>query len=86
MSRKEFKTKAYPIILEAILRATNGDNVQILVGSCGELQEAINMVSTIVSETDVTTLGYSKIALSNNAVVNISLNKQDGYNATLEIV
>lgn len=86
MSRKEFRAKAYPIILEAILKATNGDNVQILVGSLGELQEAVHMIAQVVSITDVSVLSYSKIALSNNAVVSVSVNKQDGYNSTLEIV
>lgn len=86
MNKKEFKAKAYPIILEALLRATNGDNVQILARSVEELHEVMFMIKKLVSQVDYFTLGYTKIALENNAVICASLNPTDGYNHTLEIV
>lgn len=86
MNKKEFRTKAYPIILEALLRATNGDNVQILVSSVGAIQEAVWMIESMISPVDIQVLGYAKFSLENNAVVSLSLNKKDGFNSTLEIV
>lgn len=86
MNKKEFKAKAYPIILEALLRATNGDNVQILARSVEELHEVMFMIKKLVSQVDYFTLGYTKIALKNNAVICAQLNPTDGYNHTLEII
>lgn len=86
MNKKEFRTKAYPILLEALLRATNGDNVQVLANGIDEKQEAVVMICKMINPIDIRILGLDSFEMYNKSVVRIALDSKDGYNHTLEIL
>lgn len=86
MNKKEFRTKAYPILLEALLRATNGDNVRVLVSSIEEANFADEMLKSLTQMVSYTLIDICSIELYNKSVVSIGLDVVDGYNSTLEIV
>ena len=86
MNKEEFRAKAYPILLEALLRATNGDNVQVLANGVDEKQEAIVIICKMINPIDIRILGLDSFELENKAVVRIALDSRDGYNHTLEIL
>lgn len=79
MNKEEFRTKAYPILLEALLRATNGDSVNVLVSTLTDKREAVDMIYEILKP-------IAKYGTSYNSYIRVSLDKKDGYNHTLEIL
>lgn len=79
MNKEEFRTKAYPILLEALLRATNGDSVNVLTSTLMEKREAIDMLYEMLEPIKEYGMAYS-------SYIRISLYTNDGYNHTLEIV
>ena len=86
MNKEEFRTKAYPILLEALLRATNMDNIQVLVQDYEEKIEVSNMVESMLRACVKYRRVGNVFSLENNAIICVNIDLKDGYNHTLEIV